>query len=292
MINKYDNSLLIETPIYFNSILTKELIITINKWNIEHLTKLGYENLKQNTKWIIPVEHLQTGSGQRVDCICSECGSVNNLQFMVNYLRSNFYCCKNCNNKALELTMLNKYGVTNASQCEYLNAKRKITCLKKYGKEHVIGSEYTQLKRKEICLKKHGVNHHMKVPEIRERIIRKGIKTKIIRGIISSDEMIPLWNSYKRTVRKLTERNRAKLIELWNGYDYYDNEYIKNNFVYKHLNNKFPTLDHKISILHGFKNNIPVENISDISNLCITKRFINISKSHLNEQEYKLKMHL
>ena len=37
-------------------------------------------------------------------------------------------------------------------------------------------------------------------------------------------------------------------------------------------------IDHKISIFHGFINNIDPILISDISNLCITKRYINSSK--------------
>jgi hypothetical protein len=41
----------------------------------------------------------------------------------------------------------------------------------------------------------------------------------------------------------------------------------------------YPTIDHKNSVFYGFMNNIPPEDISDISNLCITKRFINSSKN-------------
>jgi len=69
------------------------------------------------------------------------------------------------------------------------------------------------------------------------------------------------------------------LFENWDGYDYYDGEYIKNNFNLHGLDNNYPTIDHKISVSYGFKNNIEPEKIADISNLCITKKINNSKKS-------------
>jgi hypothetical protein len=84
----------------------------------------------------------------------------------------------------------------------------------------------------------------------------------------------------------LTERNRKFLLEKWDGIDYYDGEYIKDNFNLSHTDPLFPTLDHKISIIYGFKNDIPLEDISKIENLCMTKRKINSSKSHNIESDF------
>jgi hypothetical protein len=53
---------------------------------------------------------------------------------------------------------------------------------------------------------------------------------------------------YRNEVRRFTNRNKKELFENWNGYDYYDNEFIGNNFVYVHTNRLYPTIDHKISI--------------------------------------------
>ena len=66
------------------------------------------------------------------------------------------------------------------------------------------------------------------------------------------------------------------------------NQYIRDNFNLHSNSNDYPTIDHKISCLYGFKNNISIDIISDISNLCITKRIINSKKSQLNEDEFKL----
>ena len=84
---------------------------------------------------------------------------------------------------------------------------------------------------------------------------------------------------YKALVNNLTHRNRKQLLEKWNGYDYYDKEYIKDYFGFSIYSNKYPSIDHKISIFQGFNDNLSVEFIGSIGNLCITKRIINCKKS-------------
>lgn len=50
----------------------------------------------------------------------------------------------------------------------------------------------------------------------------------------------------------------------------------------------FPTIDHKISIWNGFKNNIPPCFIGGIDNLCITSRRNNSCKNRKNEKEFNI----
>jgi hypothetical protein len=69
------------------------------------------------------------------------------------------------------------------------------------------------------------------------------------------------------------------LLESWDGYDFYDGEYIKNNFQLHYFDNKYPTIDHKISIYDGFISGISPVEISNIKNLCFTKRITNIIKN-------------
>ena len=130
----------------------------------------------------------------------------------------------------------------------------------------------------------------MKSKEIALKAGRNSVKTKIERGLIISDEYLSDWIIYRKLVRKLTERNKKDVMDNWDGLDYYDNEYIKENFTYKHTDKGFPTIDHKISIIYGFKNNINPETISDVNNLCITKKMHNSSKSGLNHEEFETKI--
>lgn len=77
----------------------------------------------------------------------------------------------------------------------------------------------------------------------------------------------------------ITYKNKKTLFKNWDGIDYYDKEYIKDNITIGLIKKFHPTIDHKISLLHGFNNNISPEDIGHINNLCITKMFINSSKN-------------
>jgi hypothetical protein len=92
------------------------------------------------------------------------------------------------------------------------------------------------------------------------------------------------YEKYQIKVRYLTNKVKGILYENWNGFDYYDNEFIKNNNInYKFYDKNYPTIDHKISIYYGFMNNISPEIIGNLENLCITKRGINSKKNNKNE---------
>ena len=84
---------------------------------------------------------------------------------------------------------------------------------------------------------------------------------------------------YVKFVNRFTYKNKGKLFKEWNGYDYYDNEFIKNNFELNFNDMKYPTIDHKISSFQGFIENIPPYIVGGFSNLCITKRELNLKKS-------------
>jgi len=103
-------------------------------------------------------------------------------------------------------------------------------------------------------------------------------ETKIKNKTILSDKELGSFNLYRKNCRRLTRLKIKELYINWSGYDYYDNEYIKDNLLLESISPKYPTIDHKISIYYGFSNGITEEEICDIINLCITKRSINSSK--------------
>lgn len=204
-------------------------------------------------------------------------------------------------------TMLDKYGVDHYSKTDEFRrhmsstnvvsemvGNMKKTNFNRYNKEYYSQTEMwmklfnsklpeTLEKIKKTCLDRYGVSNVSQVREVYDKIL----KTKIQRNIITDIKELDDWSSYKRLVSKYTRRNKPTLLENWNGYDYYDNEYIKENFdLYKGHHKNYPTIDHKISVLYGFLNGISEEEISGISNLCITKRYINSSKTYYTEEEF------
>jgi len=125
-------------------------------------------------------------------------------------------------------------------------------------------------------------------PEIKDKISKSVNNYFQINNIFISEDEKSEYIRYRKLIDNLTKRNKKKLIEEWNGLDYYDGEDIKINFNLNYNDERYPTIDHKISIFEGFKKGYQVEEISSLDNLCITKRKNNTKKSFKNEEEFKL----
>ena len=268
-------------------IVTERVQVRVNNKNIDYIISKGLD-VKYGGEYEIEVKYLPRYSKYRVLAQCDSCGALQELslqKYHQNWERSGSYNCKSCNNITYKKSMMKKYGADNPAKVESCNRKRKITCKEKYGSDYIISSEYSKIKTKETLNFKYG-GHQSRVAEIREKMTSKGIETKIKNGLVVPDCNLSEWMLYRRIVRRLTERNRNYLMEKWNGLDYYDGEYIKDFLSLNHTDVNFPTLDHKISIIYGFQNKIPPDDIADVDNLCITKRKINSSKSFLKEEDF------
>jgi len=212
-----------------------------------------------------------------------------NIKYGCNYSLQN----KEIKNKK-ENTCVERYGYKNASENydiknkvkqtnirifldmdkkQSILNKRKETCIEKYGVDNYSKTEEYKLKSESTCMKKYGYKHNGSVPEL----IKKRLES---RNIINSQER-SLFFLYKKDVNKISRRFSKKLLEEWNGYDYYDGELIINNFLLKKNSRLYPSIDHKIPIYYGFVNNIKPEIIGEIDNLCITKKYINSRKKNM-----------
>ena len=67
-----------------------------------------------------------------------------------------------------------------------------------------------------------------------------------------------------------------------------DNETIRDNFKLNPNDRNFPHLDHKISIVYGFKNGLDPKEVGKSDNICITKQWINGLKRGKCAEEFKL----
>ena len=192
-----------------------------------------------------------------------------------------YNCPLSCeeNKELREKGMFTKYGATYSFQIPDIKNKIQDKNLINFGHISPFGNNNIQKKAKDTLVEKYGVDNPFKSKEIQDVIhIINENKFKIDRKS---------YNDYRTKVIYMTYSIKDKLFENWDGYDYYDKEYIK-DFLSLHWNDKkYPTIDHKKSCIYGYLNNIPVEEIADINNLCITKRIINSSKGKLNENVFK-----
>ena len=203
----------------------------------------------------VSIVDLPFESNLFIDVKCDVCGTEKKLKYQVynkNFFNNYYYACSIlCGMDKFRNNNLIKYGVDNYSKTKECRIKTEKTCLLKY-------NELVPSRNKDVMSK------------IKETRIKKGLQTPV--G--SEDD----FTIYKKIVRKLTQLNKKKLIESWSGYDYYDNEYIRENFELNSNSRLYPTIDHKISVFNGFYDNILPQVIAGLDNLCITKRSINSSK--------------
>jgi hypothetical protein len=73
---------------------------------------------------------------------------------------------------------------------------------------------------------------------------------------------------------------RQKMLENWDGFDYIDGEYIKDNLKLHYTDTNYPTLDHVKPRSVCFKEGLTPEETTKPENLKWTKRVNNSSKSN------------
>lgn len=262
--------------------------IRINNKNIEHFINLNYI-CKYNEIIKIKTKDLKNNSHTKVNVECDICNKPNNIKYQ-DYCKSlktyNIYTCPVCKTFKYIQSCMVKYNTDNVSKSDIIKTKKENTCLEKYGVKNPFESEEIKNNIKEYYMTNFNVSHPNRIDEVKQ----KSKDTRIKNNFQIPDNLLSELQIYYKNVKKETYKFKKELYKNWNGFDYYDNEYI---LEYKKLNpnnRNYPSIDHKISVYEGFMNNIDYKIIGNINNLCITKRTINSSKRNMNELEYKNKL--
>lgn len=267
-------------------ILTKKIDVKIINHNLLHYKNLGY-NVKYGDLININVEHLSNGSHIKIDVMCDKCGKISKIKYQ-DYLKitknkSREYFCQICVKKErTEKTLMQKYGVNNVSKSDIIKERKRKTTIKNWGVDNVFQNQ--EIKNKIISdnINKYGCCHHNQSDIIKQ----KTLLTRVKKGKQINPLYYKEYSLYKKKVLCVTRKYKKELLNNWDGYDYYDKEYIKENYNLNPNNKKYPTIDHKISVYYGFINNMDYNIIGNINNLCITKKCINSSKMNKNYNEY------
>lgn len=281
-------------------ILSETVDILIIPKILKHYLSKGYDAKVKNVL-TINVSDLTNKSRIKIKVKCDVCGTEKYLSYQKytkNISSYNYYACsQKCSSEKCKETFLINYNTNHPLKNETIKQKSKDTCKLRYNKDYYFQTEEFKQKSEETSYFKYDVSHPMKSDIIKDvlkqsmmdkynvensmylnEVKRKVKNSKILNNIISSDELTPKLNLYKRIVKNITLKYKKELFNNWDGIDYYDKECIKENLILNPLDRMYPTIDHKTSILYGFLNDIPAEVIGDISNLCITKKHINSSK--------------
>jgi len=271
---------------------TKKVEVSMNSFTMKHYNELGYYH-KIGTIFKIKVDELPKGSHKIIEVQCDICGNKKMMEYR-RYMDNTkhglelYSCYGKCANIKRQSTNLKRYGVKNCFQSEDKKNKSKKTMLEKYGVEYSMKSKIIQNKTKKIMLEKYGVENIFQDIDVKNKIKEKTRKTKIKKGLINEDGSFDIFHNYKRKVTLLTKKLKLDLLNKWDGYDYYDGEYIKDNFdIYSPFHEKYPNFDHIISIREGFDKGLDINEVARVTNLCITKRKHNMSKYTKSEKDFK-----
>lgn len=197
------------------------------------------------------------------------------------------YGNENYNNiNKIKETCIVRYGVDNVSKYSDIKFKKTQTNLKNIGVEYPLQSTEIIQKIKSDNIEKIGVDWHSKTQEWKQLVKEIRIKN----GSQIPDNKLSEFDMYIKKVIFITKKSRKNLLIIWDGYDNYDFEYIGDNFKLNSNDRCYPTVDHKLSLYYGFVNNIDPEIIGRLDNLCVTKRYINSSKSSKTSDEYLNKL--
>jgi hypothetical protein len=145
---------------------------------------------------------------------------------------------------------------------------------------HTCYSKYMKLHPSEFGLDVHDRAAHMRKYTNTPEAIAKGIRTKKEKGLIQQwvDERNIEWKKYWKVCNYHTRRMRKVMLETWDGYDYIDGEYIKDNLSLHYSDKNYPSLDHIKPRSKCFEEGMTVRECCDLSNLAWTKRINNSRK--------------
>ena len=291
-------------------LITKEVEVQLRK-NKKHYESFGYDtNVEIGELILIKTEHLTKGSHTKVVVGCDFCGKESTKDYK-EYLHEikdvNLNACSNkeCSNQKIKAVCLKKYGVENTFQAGFVKDKIKVTLTEKYGVEHPMFIKETKDKIKDTCVERYGVSSYTKTIEYQEKTKKTNLDkygathdsktkegqlkrklTRISRGNQIPDKKLSEFFLYRKRIDNFTDNIRDIFIEKWDGIDFYDGEYIKDNFNLDSGNKLYPTIDHKVSVYYGFTNGLKIEDIANLDNLCFTKRGLNAKKGNKNHDVF------
>jgi len=159
--------------------LLSETVFT--KWNSrtkKYYEDFGYVYTFMGDSLEVKVEHLKKSSMEIVLVRCDYCGIEMEMTFSNRNKKEDVDspdACIHCVNKKASVTMLKRYGETNAFFIEEFREKAKATNIEKYGVENPFQSEEIKEKIIESNLKKYGKKNFTQTKEYIEKTKKTSI---------------------------------------------------------------------------------------------------------------------
>lgn len=261
-----------------------------------------FKSLSAHVRWVhnIPLEEYYNAFLKKsTDGTCIVCltGVTHYLHFGHGYRKT---CGYKCGAELRSRELMEASGLTNVSQILDVKNKKASTCIKKYG--HVSHLMNDKIKRgiKKACIRKYGVDNPSKNEAVKQRrkqtILEKYGKDSYAKTLTfrQAQEALGKWTPiehksdleiYRMLVWAETKKWKKKLFEMWDGTCAYTKKMLLSDK--ESFNDPlYATIDHKVSIVSGFKAAIDPTEIGHISNLCICSRSANSAKKTLSVKKF------
>lgn len=161
--------------------------------------------------------------------------------------------------------------------------KMKEAVFKKYGVENVFLLKEFQEKAVQGMLNKFGVNNISKSKYKKDMMVKRGRYTP--------EDKKSDYRKYKEAVKKETYKWIKNIFTVWielGGLCYYTfDKLLKEDGSFFTDRSLRPSIDHKISVLFGYLNDIPPEVTGHFNNLCVCSSHINSIKRQLTENQFR-----
>jgi formylmethanofuran dehydrogenase subunit E len=255
-------------------LINDTILINITNKNKRYYSNLGY-NISDTTLSVRVID-LPINSIFKVLVKCEKCGEIKEIQYR-NYLKSKksydkYFCNKCCYNKSQET-----YKTKNNMSCIFFDdnfIKRNKDRCDKNRTEIKIKKNIDKINKKNLILdqtkaffiKKSEVIHSNNYDYSLVEYKSNKIKVEIICNICGKHFFQSPSNhsnhkqncsfcdgkykiidnsfiEYRNEVRKETYKFKKELLKNWNGYDFYDNEFIRDNFNLDRCDNNHPSVD-------------------------------------------------
>ena len=146
------------------------ICIRVNNFNQEHFKNLGY-SFNLNDFISIPVKHLPSGSGIKIDVECKYCGKTFKKAYRKYLETKNDLCCNDCRHKKIEKISIQKYGNACSLRNPEVQNKSKEKNMKNLGVQYPFQNKEILEKCRITCINKYGENYRKKVISKQQRYI-------------------------------------------------------------------------------------------------------------------------
>lgn len=167
-------------------------------------------------------------------------------------------------------TNLERYGSATPAGCSTVLDKMRSTTMERHGVANISSSKKTKLKKKKKALERYGVDNPSKAASVKQRL---------------SEQRTAYWNDIYKDKNFTADGLTREQYGARAG-QYADTQYKRNRATIDPENKrgKHWHVDHIYSVTDGFLNDVPINVISDISNLRLISDKDNYKKNKKSDK--------